>query len=425
MRQRTFRNTAVTPGIDFTSGGAAGDSRPASVAHKSGGSVDFPLLLGMIAMLTFGILMVYSASFDFSYAVYGDASAMFVRQLLWLGIGLVLAYILSRVDYHHWHALIVPAMLATIALLVAVLAINEIRLGAARSFLSGSVQPSELAKVITVIYLSVWLHSKQKQLQDISWGLLPLAVILGTIGGLIYLQPDLSATATIFALGGLLFFLAGGDLKQIAILLVIALVVGFLVVQVSTTGRERLSSYFLGIKDPLQASYHVRRSLEAIVKGGWFGVGLGRSETKHLGLPVPPTDSIFAVIAEELGLFGAFGTLSLYGIIIWRGLRIARDAPDMLGSLLASGLTFWIALEASINMLVIVGLMPFAGNALPFISSGGSNLTASLVAIGILMNISRQNSPDTQPSTEWRNFGAIFNLRGRDRRRGLSRVSRS
>jgi len=255
--------------------------------------------------------------------------------------------------------------------------------------------------------------------------LLPLAVILGTIGGLIYLQPDLSATATIFALGGLLFFLAGGDLKQIAILLVIALVVGFLVVQVSTTGRERLSSYFLGIKDPLQASYHVRRSLEAIVKGGWFGVGLGRSETKHLGLPVPPTDSIFAVIAEELGLFGAFGTLSLYGIIIWRGLRIARDAPDMLGSLLASGLTFWIALEASINMLVIVGLMPFAGNALPFISSGGSNLTASLVAIGILMNISRQNSPDTQPSTEWRNFGAIFNLRGRDRRRGLSRVSRS
>jgi len=242
----------------------------------------------MIAMLTFGILMVYSASFDFSYAVYGDASAMFVRQLLWLGIGLVLAYILSRVDYHHWHALIVPAMLATIALLVAVLAINEIRLGAARSFLSGSVQPSELAKVITVIYLSVWLHSKQKQLQDISWGLLPLAVILGTIGGLIYLQPALSATATIFALGGLLFFLAGGDLKQIAILLVIALVVGFLVVQVSTTGRERLSSYFLGIKDPLQASYHVRRSLEAIVKGGWFGVGLGRSETKHLGLPVPP-----------------------------------------------------------------------------------------------------------------------------------------
>ncbi|GAB4501377.1 MAG: putative lipid II flippase FtsW [Anaerolineales bacterium] len=427
MGQRIFRNTAVNPAegtLSPATARAIGGGR-LDAARKGSGSVDFPLLLAMIAMLTFGLLMVYSASYDFSYAVYGDASAMFLRQLLWLAIGVVTAYILSRVDYHHWRALIVPAMLGTIALLVAVLAINEIRLGAARTFLSGSVQPSELAKVITVIYLAVWLHSKQQQLHDISWGLMPLAVILGIIGGLIYLQPDLSATATIFALGGLLFFLAGGDLKQIAILLVIALLVGFLVVQVSATGRERLNSYFLGIKDPLQASYHVRRSLEAIVKGGWFGVGLGRSETKHLGLPVPPTDSIFAVIAEELGLFGALGTLILYGVILWRGLQIAKTAPDMLGSLLASGLTFWIALEAAINMLVIVGLMPFAGNALPFISSGGSNLTASLAAIGILMNISRQNSPESESTPEWRNLGAIFDLRGRHGRRSLSRTGRS
>lgn len=423
MGQRIFRNTALNS-AEGTASRVLSGGRPGA-ASKASGNVDFPLLLAMIAILTFGMLMVYSASYDFSYAVYGDASAMFLRQLLWLVLGVTGAYILSRVDYHNWHALIVPAMLSTIGLLVAVLAINEMRLGAVRSFLNGSVQPSELAKVITVIYLAVWLHSKQQQLQDISWGLMPLAVILGIIGGLIYLQPDLSATATIFALGGLLFFLAGGDLKQIAILLVIALVVGFLVVQVSATGRERLNSYFLGIKDPLQASYHVRRSLEAIVKGGWFGVGLGRSETKHLGLPVPPTDSIFAVITEELGLFGALGTLLLYGVLLWRGLKIAKEAPDMLGSLLASGLTFWIALEAAINMLVIVGLMPFAGNALPFISSGGSNLTASLTAVGILMNISRQATPDTESTPEWRNFGAIFDLRGRHGRRGLPRVGRS
>ncbi len=423
MGQRIFRNTALNS-AEGTAARALSGGRPAAI-RKASGNVDFPLLLAMIAILTFGMLMVYSASYDFSYAVYGNASAMFLRQLIWLALGVTGAYILSRVDYHNWHALIVPAMLSTIGLLVAVLAINEMRLGAVRSFLNGSVQPSELAKVITVIYLAVWLHSKQQQLQDISWGLMPLAIILGIIGGLIYLQPDLSATATIFALGGLLFFLAGGDLKQIAILLVIALVVGFLVVQVSATGRERLNSYFLGIKDPLQASYHVRRSLEAIVKGGWFGVGLGRSETKHLGLPVPPTDSIFAVITEELGLFGALGTLLLYGVLLWRGLKIAKEAPDMLGSLLASGLTFWIALEASINMLVIVGLMPFAGNALPFISSGGSNLTASLIAVGILMNISRQSAPDTESTPEWRNFGAIFDLRGRHGRRGLPRVGRS
>jgi len=375
----------------------------------------------MVLLLAFGLVMVYSASYDFSYAVYDNPAFMFNRQLMWLGLGLTAAFTLARVDYHHWRTLIVLAMLATVALLIGVLAVNEIRLGAARSFNNGSVQPSELAKLITVIYLAVWLNAKQKQLQDISWGLMPLAVILGIVGGLIYLQPDLSAAATILLLGGLLFFLAGGDLKQIAILLVVALVVGFLVVQVSATGRERLSSYFLGLKDPMQASYHVRRSLEAIVNGGWLGLGLGRSETKHLGLPVPPTDSIFAVITEELGLFGALFTMLLYVLFIWRGLKIASQAPDMLGTLLAAGLTCWIGLEAAINILVIVGLMPFAGNALPFISAGGSNLTASLAAVGILMNISRQAGADSEQQDDWRNFGAVFNLRGRDRRRSVSR----
>lgn len=409
MGQRTFRKSALEMEAP----------RPAFLRRPSG--VDFPLLLGMVLLLAFGLVMVYSASYDFSYAVYQDASFMFNRQLLWLGLGLAAAFSLSRVDYHHWRTLIVLAMLAAIALLVGVLAVNEIRLGAARSFNNGSVQPSELAKLITIIYLAVWLNSKQKQLHDISWGLLPLGVILGIIGGLIYLQPDLSAAATILLLGGMLFFLAGGDLKQIAILLVLALIVGFLVVQVSTTGRERLSSYFLGIRDPLQASYHVRRSLEAIVNGGWFGLGLGRSETKHLGLPVPPTDSIFAVITEELGLFGALFVILLYALFVWRGFKIAAQAPDMLGSLLAAGLTCWIGMEAAINILVIVGLMPFAGNALPFISAGGSNLTASLAAVGILMNISRQAELDTASQNEWRSFGALFDLRGRNRRRSVSR----
>jgi cell division protein FtsW len=389
-----------------------------------GGTVDVPLLLVMIAILAFGLIMVYSASTDFSLDVFGDPYRMFNRQVLWLLLGLLGAFYVSRIDYHDWRKLILLAMLGIIALLVGVLLMNDERLGAVRSFLGGSIQPSEFAKVVTVIYLSVWLHSKREQLHDISWGLLPLAVILGIVGGLIYLQPDLSATATIFILGGLLFFLAGGDLKQIVFLLIVAVVVGVMVVQVSATGRERLNSYFLGIKDPLQASYHVRRSLEAIVRGGWFGVGIGQSTTKLLGLPVPPTDSIYAVIAEELGIFGALGTVMLYVALVWRGLRIAQNAPDMLGSLLASGLTFWIAAEAAINMLVIVGLMPFAGNALPFISAGGSNMIASLAAIGILMNVSRQAGEGNE-TEDWRSFGAVFDLRRRNRRRGVSRVSGS
>jgi cell division protein FtsW len=281
-----------------------------------------------------------------------------------------------------------------------------------------------LAKVVIIIYLSVWMHSKREQIHDIQWGLLPLGVILGVIGGLIYVQPDLSTTATIFMLGGLLFFLGGGELKQIILLLILAVVVGLIVVKISATGQDRLGPYLSGIKDPTQASYHVRRSFESIVKGGWFGVGIGLANTKLTGLPVPPTDSIFAVIAEELGLLGATITVIFYLLLIWRGLRIAERAPDMLGSLLAAGLTFWIATEAIINILVMVGLLPFAGNALPFISSGGSNLVTSLAAIGILMSVARQAEP-LKEADEWRNFGASINLRGRDRRRGLSRTSRS
>jgi cell division protein FtsW len=229
-------------------------------------------------------------------------------------------------------------------------------------------------------------------------------------------------------LGGVLFFLAGGQLKHMALLLVGALVIGWFVVQISPTGHERISSYLAGLHNPLDSSYHVRRSLEAIVRGSWFGVGIGNSTTKLTGLPVPPTDSIFAVISEELGFLGAAGLVGLYGVLIWRGLRIAQKAPDMLGTLIAAGLTFWIAIEAIINMAVMVGLFPFAGNTLPFISAGGSNLTASMAAIGILMNISRQGNSRQPAKTadpeERRDFLATFSLRRRDGRRSVSRPRR-
>jgi len=413
MGTRTFINTVYPSAPEAK-------SRPAGV--------DMPLLVTIIALCAFGLLMVFSASWDFSLAVYDDPMYMFNRQLLWMGLGVVVALALSRLDYHLWRRVVVPVMIVTIAMLASVLFINEVRLGATRSLTQGSVQPSELAKVITVIYISVWLYAKRQTLHDVSLGLLPLGIILGVIGGLIYIQPDLSATGTIVLLGGLLFFLAGGDLRQIAMLLVITFIAGWIVVQISPTGRVRFGDYLLGIQDPTQASYHVRRSFEAIVKGSWLGVGLGRANTKLTGLPVPPTDSIFAVISEEMGLVGAIATLGLYALLIWRGLRIAQKAPDMLGTLLAAGLTFWLASEAVINMMVMVGLMPFAGNALPFISAGGSNLTASLAAIGILLNISRHNgTPPTEEDAvqDRRTFNATIDLRRRNGGRGLSRTRRA
>ena len=351
--------------------------------------VDVPLLLVQITILIFGILMVYSASWDFSLAIYDSATYIFERQLLWIALGSVLAVGTTFLDYHYWRRLAVPAMFVTVLGLSAVLFVSDVRFNAARSLFEGSYQPSELAKLVMIVYLSVWLFSKREHLHDIGFGLLPLAGILGFVGGLIFLQPDLSAVLTVVALGGLMFFLAGGDPKQIIVLLLVAAVVGWLVVVASPTGQERVASYLEGVRDPTEASYHVRRSLEAFVKGGWFGVGIGKADTKLTGLPVPPTDSIYAVIGEETGVLGALGVMLLYATLLWRGLRIARRAPDLLGALLAGGLSVWIALEAFVNMAVMVGLAPFAGNALPLISAGGSNLLVSMLAIGIILNISR------------------------------------
>lgn len=387
--------------------------------------MDLPFVVTVIALVIFGLIMMFSASWDYSLLQYNSPTYMFERQLMWLGVGIVAALVLSLLDYHQWRRFIVPAMGLTIILLIAVLLMNEVRLGAKRSLFEGSYQPSELAKLVTILYLSVWLYAKRQLLHDISLGLVPLGVILGVVGGLIYRQPDLSAAATVFLMGGLLFFLAGGDLKQIIVLLLAALIASWIVVQISTTGHQRVTDFIAGLKDPTQASYHVQRSFEAIVNGGWFGVGIGRAQSKMTGLPVPPTDSIFAVIVEELGLFGALFVVGLYIILVWRGLVIARRAPDMLGTLLGTGLVLWIGIEAGVNMAVMVGLMPFAGNALPFISAGGSNLVSSLAAVGILINISRQRGMNTNTEEEWRPYRAVANLRRGNRRRRVPRPRRT
>jgi cell division protein FtsW len=396
---------------------------PANRSKRSGG--DLILVAVTIALGIFGLLMLYSAGTDFSLLTYGSATYIFTKQLLWMAAGALIAFILSRIDYHIWQKIAVWLMAATLVLLIAVLINNDVRNNAVRTFFGGSVQPSELAKLATVIYLSVWLYSKREQLHVFQLGLIPLAVILGAIGGLIFLQPDLSATVTIFILGGLLFFLSGGELRQFLIFCIVALAVGWLVVQFSSTGRARIVPYVAGLKDPLKSSDHVLWSLESIYRGKLFGVGIGQATTKLIGLPFSATDSIFAVIVEEFGLVGAMGLILLYALLAWRGLKISGQAPDSLGSVMAGGLTFWIVIEASINMAVMVGLLPFAGNALPFVSAGGSNLLSTLAAIGILLNISRHSVRSNPEVGERIVYSASVDLRRRNRRRSVSRTSRT
>lgn len=380
--------------------------------------VDVPLLLTIAMLLVFGLLMVYSSSWDASASIGKPPTYVFGRQVLWAVLGIGVAVVLSLIEYHKYEKLLVLMMISIVGMLIVVLVINDVRFNSSRALLSGSVQPAELAKLAIIIYLSFWLYKRQEDLANIHIGLIPLSVILGGIGGLIFIQPDLSAAATIAVLGIMLFFLAGGDWKQIILVIIFGLFFGGLVVSLQATGRIRLEQYINGLQNPLLGSYHIQRTFEAIIKGGVFGVGIGQADTKFTGLPLPHTDSIFAVVAEETGLVGAFFVVILYGFLLWRGLVIARRAPDQLGSLLAFGLTGWIALEALMNITVIVGLFPFTGNALPFISAGGSSMLTNMAAIGIVMNVAR--SSVTKEKSERSQSGAVVDLRGRD---GWRRVS--
>jgi cell division protein FtsW len=392
-------------------------------AHRSPRlGFDVPFLLVVIALILFGMLMVYSASADYSYQVYGSPSYIFMRQLRWLGLGSVAMIFLAWMDYHYWKKLALPLMVAAMIALVAVLIVQDARLGSVRSLFRGSIQPSELAKFGIVIYLSVWLHNRRDQLGNMYLAMIPLSIIMGIVGGLIALQPDLSAVITIGLLGTLMFFLAGGRLKHFVFMMAIGILVGVFVLKsgLFPTGPDRMGSFLAGLKDPLQYSEHVRRSLEAFMRGGWLGVGIGKSQTKLNGLPFPHTDSVFAVVGEETGVLGAGILVLLYMVFMWRGWTISRKAPDGLGMLLCGGLTFWLALEALVNMLVMVGLLPFAGNALPFISAGGSNLIVVMASVGIILNISRMSEKSRQ--NEEKGLNAVVNLRRGDGRRRVSRT---
>ena len=385
--------------------------------------VDIVLLVAVAFLLVFGLLMVYSASWN--YALWEDQSTSFVltRQMTWALLGGIAAIVLSRLDYHIFQRLGLLIMGGTLVLLVLVLVIKDTRLNATRTLYNGSIQPSELAKLALVIYLSVWLYSKRETLNNIWIGLTPMMLILGITSSLIFFQPDLSATVTVILLGGLMFFLAGGDLRQILLVVVASLLLGYLLYRITGIGEDRIVSYLDGLKSPLFASYHIKRSVEAIVRGGVLGVGIGKGTSKFTNLPFPWTDSIFAIIVEETGLLGAAFVIILYLVILWRGLVIAQRAPDQLGRLLASGLTVWIVLEAIINMGVMVNLVPFAGNALPLVSAGGSSMMTTLASFGIVMSVARCSNMK-KDKKERKLPSAAIDLRRWDGRRSISSPER-
>lgn len=427
VKDRTTRRryqTVVIGNVQMPS--AVVKDRSASKARSRGAldfKLDIPLLMTIITLLILGLIILYSASYDHSFKYFkGDPYHIFTRQLLWLTIGLAAASIALWIDYHWLKRLVVPALVITIVLLVVVLLTGSETNNAVRNLLGGSGQPSELAKLVLVVYLAVWLNAKRDQIHDVTFGLLPLGVIVSVLATLIFFQPDLSAMLTIFILGGAMFFMGGGSLKQMGILMTIVSVVGALLIAIMPTGRNRIMLYLQGLWDPSTGSWQVQRGIEAFINGGWFGVGVGKGTVKLISLPTPATDSILAVAGEELGTLGVLVILALYIILLWRGLSIARRATDPMGSLLAAGLTTWITLEAFVNMAVVLNLLPSAGNVLPLISSGGSNLIFTLAGLGLILNVSRSTEKKKEEGSI---LDAVVNLRGWNGRRRISGAGRS
>jgi cell division protein FtsW len=411
MGEQINMNTTIKPTL----------TRPSAKKLTIRESFDLPLVLIVLTLFLIGLLMVYSASWQFARQLGNSEYTTVLKQFGYGLLGIGVAIFLTFFDYHQFHRWVVPAMMVTILMLIGVFIFGqETEFGAKRGLFAGSIQPSELAKLMIVVYLSFWLYSKKESINQWSFGLIPLMAIVGFTAGLILAQPDVSAAATVILLGGILFYIAGGKLRQILLVVVVTAILGSLVVLVNDNASRRLTDYWSGLQNPEQASDHVKWSLEAIINGGLFGVGIGRSTTKFIGLPVAPTDSIFAVIAEEIGLIGAVSILALYVAFLWRGLTIASRARDDLGKWLAAGITLWITIEAVINTGVLVNLLPFAGNALPLISSGGSSLVTTFAAIGILSGIAR-NSKLEITTSERSPSHAVVDLRRGDRRRSVSR----
>lgn len=359
-------------------------------------NADKTLLIVTAILLLFGLIMLSSASVAVGLNRFGDSGFYIKRQLVALLIGLAGFYYAYKTDYHRWHKLAFPLLALTLVLLVLVLipGIGAAGYGAQRwlNLYVTTFQPSELAKLTLVLYLAGWIGERgQALVRDFKTGLLPLLFLMGILFLLIILQPDLGTLLIICAIALVLYFVGGANLKHLAGLIGSGLILVALVIKLEPYRLARLTTFFNPGADPQGAGYHITQALLAIGSGGIFGLGLGHSRQKFLYLPEVTGDSIFAVIAEELGFIGSILLVVLFLLFLWRGLRIARRAPDTYGKLLATGLTAWIVIQAFVNIGAMVGVLPLTGLPLPLISYGGSALMIMLFGIGILLNISKQS----------------------------------
>lgn len=385
---------------------------------------DYWLLLGATGLVVIGMLMVYSTTFDLGILVHDDATHFFKRQMVALGLGVFATIILMQFDYHILRRFSVLLMGFTLLSLVALLIIGEESFGATRGLYANSYQPSELAKLALILYISHWLSSKGDRIKDITYGLLPFAFITGFVCFLIVIQPDLSTAGLIAIVSLTIFFVAGAELKQMFIASTVGGGIFVFLMLTVPHAAARVAAWQEVLRDPNQAIWQVKQALIALGSGGLLGVGLGNSTQKFGPLPAAHTDGIFAIVGEELGLAGSLVVILFLGMLVWRGIRASQNARDSYGGLLALGITCWLSYQALINIAVITAVIPFTGIPLPFLSYGGSSLLISIIGVGILLNISRDAHLTTRSQPKRSVTESIRATIGMRRGNGRSHLSR-
>lgn len=350
--------------------------------------VDLPLLGTVFALVIFGLIMVYDSSVFHALRDFNDGYYYIRQQLIWVLLGIVTLLFFTYFNYHNFRRLAWPMLVVSVILLLAVFIPGlGISGGGAHRWLNlgfFTLQPAEIIKLTSVIYLAAIFEKKVR--------IMPFFILLMIVGGVIaILQRDLGSSIVVVTTLTIMYFAAGGALWHFLLALPVGL--GAVATLILTSGyrSKRVLAFLDPFSDTQGFTYHISQVLIALGSGGFFGLGLGHSRQKFEYIPEVSTDSIFAIVGEELGFIGSVFLLSLFCILVLRGLKIAEKTQDNFGKMLAIGLTSWLGIQAVINLSAMVALLPLTGVPLPFISYGGSALLVNLAAIGILLNISRQN----------------------------------
>ena len=367
---------------------------------------DYVLLTTVLMLLIVGLIAVYSSSYAIGFAEHGDASFFIKRQAMWAGIGLVGLLVMMTIDYRILKRLspllMLVALLALAAALVPGISIEHN--GASRWIGIGgfTAQPSEFAKLAVLIYLAAWLAAKGDVVRDFSLGVIPFVSMVGLVGALILLEPDLGTATVIALMTGTLFFVAGARIVHVLALVGSAAVFTLFLIAVAGYGASRILTFTSPDSDPAGAGFQTLQMLLAFGSGGLTGLGLGVSRQKFFYIPGSHTDGVLAIIGEELGFIGVATVLLLFALLLRRGFRLVRRAADPFGSLLATGVLAWLAFQLLMNVGGVTRSIPLTGIPLPLLSYGGSSLAVTLTALGVLLSVSRYaavGDPTEEPPT--------------------------